>query len=528
MQASPSYEINPVRQPATLLILILASAWNLASADPTCESLAALTLPDTTITLAESVAAGSFLPPNPSRGPAGRPGVDFKGLPGFCRVAATIRPTSDSDIRIEVWIPSRKNWNGNFTGVGSGGLGGTIDHGALASALARGYAAATTDTGHDNSGPAGSFALGHPEKVIDYGYRSTHLTAVVGKQIVARYLGRAAAHAYFSGCSQGGQEALMEAQRFPTDYDGIIAGDPDYNQTHHEVGAHLWMLTALFADSGATLSADVANLVGHAVNDACDALDGVRDGVLENPRLCHFDPGVLQCKGGAGPNCLTAPQVEAIRKLWAGPDGATTGGYYPGLERGGEADAWRGWIASPSPEANGHGALGIPFFKYFVFGNPSWDFRTFNFTTDPPVLEQKLATALDATDANLAPFERRGGKLIHYHGFSDPDVPPGSSIRYYENVVRTLGGHAHVDSFYRLFMVPGMGHCGGGPGATSFDMLAPLEQWVEHGRAPEKIIASRIRDGSVTRTRPLCPYPQVAHYHGTGSTDDWHNFDCTI
>jgi feruloyl esterase len=499
-----------VRQEATVLILALASAWNPASADQSCEALARLTLPATTITLAESVSAGS----------------DIKGLPAFCRVAATIKPTSDSDIKIEVWIPSRENWNGKFAGVGSGGLGGTIDHGAMIPALVRGYAAAATDTGHDVSGPPGSFASGHPEKVIDYGYRSTHLTAVIGKEIVARYFGRAATHAYFSGCSQGGQEALMEAQRFPTDYDGIIAGDPDYNQTHHEVGAHLWTVATLFTNTGATISPDAALLVGHAVNEACDALDGVRDGVLENPRLCHFDPGVLQCKGAAGPTCLTAPQVDAVRKLWEGPDGATAVGYYPGLERGGEADTWRGWIASPSPEANGHGRLGIPFFKYFVFGNADWDFRTFNFKADPPLLEQKLATALDATDPNLAPFERRGGKLIHYHGFSDPDVPPQSSIRYYENVTRALGGPARVDTFYRLFMVPGMGHCGGGPGATSFDMLSPLEQWVEHARAPDQIVAARMTDGKVSRTRPLCPYPQTAHYRGVGSTDDAGNFDC--
>ncbi len=203
--------------------------------------------------------------------------------------------------------------------MGSGGLGGAIDYGAMVPALVRRYAVAATDTGHDDSGPAGSFALGHPEKVIDYGYRSTHLTAVIGKEIVATYFGHAAIHAYFSGCSQGGQEALMEAQRFPGDYDGIIAGDPDYDQTHHEVGAHLWMVDALLANSLTTISQDEASLIGRAVNEACDALDGVRDGVLENPRLCHFDPGVLQCTGTAGPNCLTAPQVEAIRKLWGGP-----------------------------------------------------------------------------------------------------------------------------------------------------------------------------------------------------------------
>jgi feruloyl esterase len=517
---------NFVIHPRSVLILTLAGVWNLACADQACESLAALTLPNTTITEAKSVAAGNFLLPKASGGTAGRRAPDFSGLPAFCRIAATIKPTSDSDIKIEVWLPLRENWNGKFAGVGSGGLGGAIDYGAMALPLVRGYASAATDTGHDDSAAPGSFALGHPEKVIDYGYRSTHLTAVIGKEIVARYFGRTVTHAYFSGCSQGGQEALMEAQRFPTDYDGIIAGDPDYDQTHHEVGAHLWSVAALFTGTGATISRDAATLVGRAVNEACDALDGVRDGVLENPRLCHFDPGVLQCKGAAAPDCLTAPQVAAVRKLWAGPDAATADGYYPGLERGGEADTWRGWIASPSPQTTGHGALGIPFFQYFVFGNPNWDFRTFDFRKDPPLLEQKLATALDATDANLAAFEQRGGKLIHYHGFSDPDVPPEASIHYYENVTRTLGGQGRVATFYRLFMVPGMGHCGGGPGTTSFDMLSPLEQWVEQARVPEKIIAARVTDGRISRTRPLCPYPQVAQYRGTGSTDDAGNFDC--
>ena len=313
----------------------------------------------------------------------------------------------------------------------------------------------------------------------------------------------------------------MEAQRFPDDYNGIIAGDADYDQTQHEVGAHLWVVSALFAKPGSAIPPAKAQLVGQAVNDACDALDGVRDGTLEDPRLCHFNPASLQCKGDDAPSCLTAAQVEAVRKIWDGPDATIGRHYYPGFARGGEAYTWARYFTADSAETGEHGSLGIPFFRYFVFSDPNWDFRTFNYQVDPARVE-KLAAAIDATDPNLAPFQQHGGKLIQYHGYDDPDVPAQESIDYYDSVVKALGGRNNTDSFYRLFMVPGMAHCEeGGVNATTFDMLSPLEHWVEQGKAPDQVIATRGQ-----RTHPTCPYPQVARYLGKGSIDEASSFAC--
>lgn len=458
------------------------------------------------------------------------PGVLGELVP-FCRIAAVLTPSVDSVIRVEVWLPSAERWNGRFKGVGSGGLGGPMPYTALAVGLGRGLAIAGTDTGHDDHSPPGVFALGHPEKIIDYGYRAIHLAALIGKTLTSAYYGRPARYAYFEGCSQGGQEALMEAQRYPSDYDGIIAGDPDYNQTHHEVGAHLWVVRTLYSDPRARLTAADAQLVGKTVNAMCDKLDGVEDGVLEDPRRCHVDPGVLQCRGVKREDCLTPPQVNAIRNLWAGPGNLISSSYYPGLERGGEAVLWGGWIASQSADANVHAKLGLPFFRYFVFDDPSWNFRSFDYRNEPEKIDKRFGSALDAVDPNLTAFMDHGGRLIQYHGFNDPDVPPRASIHYYEDVVRSLH-RMHVDprSFYRLFMVPGMGHCNGGPGANSFDMMTALEQWVEQGVAPDSILATKYMDDDpkkgALRTHPLCPYPETARYRGRGSPYEAQNFVC--
>jgi feruloyl esterase len=455
-----------------------------------------------------------------------------KTLPheSFCKVSVLLAPTPDSKIWVEIWLPDPDRWNGKFKGVGNGGLGGSIDFSALASGLAHGYATAATDTGHKGNPFDGEFALHHPEKIADYGYRATHLTATTGQRIVEEYYGRRAAHSYFEGCSQGGQEALMEAERFPQDYDGIIAGDPDYNQTHHEVGAHLWIPWVLFGERGATISKDQAEIIGRAVLDACDDLDGVKDGVLEDPRQCHFDPVALQCKTPKASHCLTVQQVASVRSVWEGPRKYLGTNYYPGLERGGEAETWIGWIASSAAVDNFHSKLGLPFFKYFVFADPTWDFRQFNFSKDPMAVDKAVSIRLNATSAALLQFKNRGGKLIQYHGYSDPDVPPLASIEYYQEVLKVVGTRKDVDDFYRLFMVPGMGHCRGGPGANTFDMLQALEAWVEHGRSPTHIVATKYVDDDlskpVVRTHPLCPYPQVAQYRG-GNPARLQNFECT-
>ncbi len=504
-----------------------------SAAAATCESLATLALPNTTIALAQSVPAGSFTAPN---------GQVFQNMPAFCRVAAAAHPTSDSNIQFEVWMPST-GWNGKFNGVGNGGLAGTISYSAMAPVLQLGYATASTDTGHTNAGGIGSFALGHPEKIIDFGYRAHHELAQKSKAIIAAFYGQGAKRAYYTGCSQGGQEGLMEVQRFPDDYDGAVVGDPDNFFTHHEIGAHLWITLTMFgSDPNGVIPISKDALIGNAVNAACDAKDGLSDGILNDPRRCHFDPSVLLCQPGQDPStCLTAAQVDAVKKVWSGVDREIHPGFYPGFERGAEATNWPGFISPSAPLTNIHSVLGLPFFKYFVFDDPNWDFHTFNFKTDVPLVLNKLvagqtmSSIFNSTNPDLEPFKRHGGKLIHYHGFSDDDVPPVNSINYYQSVV-AVEAEEHgprraleeTQDFYRLFMIPGMSHCSGGPGTDHFDALTALDNWVEHGVAPDKIIASHVTNGVVTMTRPLCPYPQEARYKGFGDPNDAASFVCAL
>ena len=414
----------------------------------TCESLSSLKLPETTITAAQSIPAGTYTAPD---------GQVFPNMPAFCRVAATLTPTSDSDIGIEVWMPA-STWNGKFEGVGNGGFGGAISYSAMAPAVQLGYAATSTDTGHVGSSYDGSFALGHPQKIIDFGYRSIHLMTVRGKQISDAFYGENAQHSYFDGCSTGGRQALMEAQRFANDYDGIIAGDPVAYYTHHHVGGNLWVVRQMFNNPASTVFTTQDTLLGNAVNAACDALDGVVDGVLNDPRLCHYNPEKLLCQGSKKPpTCLTAEQVEAVKNIWTGPDQIVhQHDYYPPFERGGEADGWPFSISPeppPAQQTDHHAEIGIPFFEYFVFDNPNWDFRTFNWISDPAYVENKvvvsgqtLASVLNSINPDLSQFQAHGGKLIQYHGFSDPEVPPLTSIDYFESVVNFPGRVNAVDA----------------------------------------------------------------------------------
>ena len=498
----------------------------------TCESLASLKLPETTITAAQSIPAGTYHAPD---------GQVFTDMPAFCRVAATLTTTSDSAIGIEVWMPA-SSWNGKFQGVGNGGFAGSIDYSALAPAVKLGYATVSTDTGHTGSATDGSFALGHPQKIIDFGYRSIHLMTVRGKQIATAFYGQDPQHSYFTGCSTGGRQALMEAQRFANDYDGIVAGDPVAYYTHHHVGGNLWVVWQMFNNPASTVFTTQDTLLGNAVNAACDGLDGVVDGVLNDPRLCHVNPEKLLCEDSQKPpKCLSAKQVEAVRNLWTGPDQMVhQRNYYPPFERGGEADGWPFTISPeppPAPQTDNHAAIGIPFFEDFVFDNPQWDYRTFNWNSDPAYVDNKvvvpgqtLASVLNSINPDLIQFRARGGKLIQYHGFSDPEVPPETSIDYFESVA-TLGDESseRTQEFYRLFMVPGMNHCKGGPGASMFDMLTPLVQWVEQDVAPGRVMATHVNSslaGGVEFTRPLCPYPQEAVYKGSGNPNDAANFVC--
>jgi Tannase and feruloyl esterase len=473
-----------------------------------CEDLSKLALPHTTITLAQSVEAGGFTPPGGGR--------QMSALPAFCRVAATLAPSADSDIKIEVWLPL-SGWNGKYQAVGNGAFSGAIGYAAMSSALARGYATSSTDTGH--AGGSGSFALGHPEKLIDFGWRAVHEMTSTSKAIIAAYYASAPKHSYWNGCSAGGRQAMMEAQRFPSDFDGIIAGAPGLDWTGRAAQA-VRIASALERDESSRLLQPQRELLHRAVIAACDTLDGVKDGLLENPTRCTFDPAAIQCRDGQTTECLTASQVNTARAIYASPQNPKTQRPITGLLPGSEL-GWTdlGWTASAR-------ATGLDQFRYLVFGDPAWTIQQFQFDRDIVRAEDVDAGALNALDPNLKPFIDRGGRLIQYHGWSDPQISPASSPQYYSRVLERLGGERAVSGAYRLFMVPGMGHCSGGEGPNTFDMMATLEQWVEQGKAPDRIVASHATGGRVDRTRPLCPFPQVAVFAGAGSTDEASSFVC--
>jgi Tannase and feruloyl esterase/Trehalose utilisation len=491
-----------------------------------CADLARRPLPNTTIASAEPFTAGSFTPPGTSS--------PITGLPPFCRVAGVIAPTSDSQIRFEVWLPLDR-WNGKFAGVGNGGWAGTISYPSLIEQLRRGYATASTNTGHE-AAPGlnmARFAFDKPEQLIDFAYRAHHETAMQGKALAEGLFGKAPERSYFVGCSSGGYEGLMEAQRFPADYDGIVAGAPANNWTRLMAG-DLDATLAMFQDPASLLTPAARGVLHRAALSTCDAADGIADGVLEDPRRCKFDPASLACSPTQDPaTCLTRPQIDAARRIYGGLKDPTNGAQlYPGLAPGSEP-FW------PNRDPANPFAIPISHYRWLVFGDPNWDWKTFKFT-DPGGYqaflkgEEKFASIMNATDSNLRAFRQRGGKLLQYHGWNDQLISPQNSIDYYENVLSLFGsGHpdraqtiTDVQSFYRLFMAPGMAHCGSGTGPNTFDMQTALEQWVERATAPERIIATRSVNGVVDRLRPLCPYPQMAVYNGQGDTNDAANFVC--
>jgi feruloyl esterase len=477
-----------------------------------CDSLTSLKLPDTSITVAQVVPAGQFSAP--AEGQAKGKGANaYADLPEFCRVAATIKPTNDSDIKVEVWLPAR-GWNGNFQGVGNGGWAGVISYRELGDALRGGYATASTDTGH--IGGRGTFALDHPEKLIDFGWRSEHEMTVKAKAVIQAFYGRAPKLSYWNGCSTGGRQGLKEAQMFPTDYDAVIAGAPA-NRT----AISLWIAAAVLKDPASYIPPAKYPMIHQAALAACDARDGLKDGLIDDPTKCNFDPKTLLCKGADSPSCLTAAQAEGAKKIYSPAVNPRTGqelfsSLVPGTELG-----WGVQAAGPDPSANIYDQ-----YRYVVFKDPNWDWRTFNFDSDVVRGDLPENLVMNATDPNLKPFFSHNGKLLLYHGWSDPNVPTLNTIKYYKSVADTMGGADKVSNNIRLFLEPGMGHCGGGEGPNVFDKVGALEQWVEHGKAPDELIASHSTAGKVDRTRPLCPYPQVAKYKGTGSIDDAANFSC--
>jgi hypothetical protein len=511
----------------TILLTAFVALTSTAARAADCTAMSSLKLPDTTITSAVAMPAGAFVPPY---------GDPVGELPAFCRVTGILHPTSDSHILFEVWLPE-KNWNRKFLGVGNGGFAGTIGYGSLAGNLRRGYATAGTDAGHQAEAEDASWAYRHPEKITDFGYRALHLTTDRAKTIARTYYGSSPSKSYFDSCSDGGREALMEAQRYPEDYDGILAGAPANNWTRM-LASGIDVQHASLADPAAYISSMKLPAITAAALASCDAADGLKDGILNDPRQCHFDPAVLLCKAGDALNCLTAPQVAALRKIYSGGQDSHGNLIFPGLMPGDEAGTWKSWITGSAPGGSNYIQN---YFRYMVYDDPAWNGLTASVDQALTTADQRTAGQLNSTDPDLSRFHARGGKLILYHGWNDPAISPLNTIAYYESVQSKLGKEK-ARTFVSLYMVPGMGHCAGGPGPSAFGQLGipsakgepfgiftALERWVETGVQPGSIVATKYTaDKKVEMTRPLCPYPQVATYNGTGDQADAASFSCRL
>lgn len=500
-----------------------------------CARLAGLSFEgNTTITSAEMIGSGTLTI---------SPTVSVSNMPPFCRVQGTSKPTGDSNIFFEVWLPQRDRWNERFLSAGEGGFAGSPNYtrngldGGMDELLRRGYATAGTDTGHKTADV--SWAVDHPEKAADYLYRAKHLVTVAAKGVIAAHYGKPARYSYFSSCSNGGRQGLIEAQRYPGDFDGLIIGAPWNYQSHSNAG-FVWNAQALSAP-GAAIPATKLPAITAAAMQACDGTDGLKDGVIANPASCRFDPAVLACKGAETSSCLTAPQLEALKKIYAGPKQSRTGAQlFPGFTVGSEV-SWTSMVDNLN-------AAGLPngYFANLVFENPSWDFKTFDFDRDMAKADEKVGRLGNATAVDYGEAIRRGVKIIQYHGWNDQTLQPAYSPQYYEEVARANGGIEATQRFYRLYMVPGMTHCYGGPGAPNFggvgqqipptrdarhDLQTALEAWVEKGTAPGDMVATKFADDkpatrTIQLTRPLCVYPAIPKYRGSGDPNDAASFVC--
>ena len=444
-------------------------------------------------------------------------------LPEHCDVRGVIWPEAGFAIK----LPTA--WNDRFEMVGNGGTAGAISMGAVDNALRKGFAAASTDTGHDAAKEAlATFAYVTPEnpnghrKFLDFAYLAVHETAVLSKQVIQAYYGTAPHYSYWVGCSTGGRQGLQEAQRYPQDFDGLVVGAPGLYNTGNSM-RRIWIGQSQ-AGAGA-IPSEKLPLLTRAIYEKCDALDGLKDGLIDDPRRCKFDPSrdAPKCSDADSADCFTGPQIEALGKIYGGPHDSKGKLLFPGEPVGSEP-VWPDNLIAPNKTVLPRAESQMKFAMLDPPPGPSWTYTMFNFDTDPPRLA-KAAAALNARNPDLAPLKKRGGKIVQYSGWADQQVNPFPGIEYYETVSKRLGAAATRD-FYRLFMVPGMFHCNGGPGCNTVDWLAAVMDWVEKGAAPAQLTGAHVEHGTTTRTRPLCPYPQVARYKGTGSIDEAANFMC--
>jgi hypothetical protein len=510
-----------------LLLGLLGSASVVFGAD--CGALKQLQLPDTTITMAEAVTSGEVSGPEIAK--------PLRELPPSCRVTGILHPSSDSVIRFEVWLPE-SDWNQRYLGVGNGGFAGSIGYQSLAGNLKRGFATAGSDAGHQATGEDASWAYQHPEKIKDFGWRAVHLTAQRAKDIIKTYYAKPASKSYFDSCSDGGREALMEAQRFPEDYDGILAGAPA-NAWTHLISSGMSITQQTMSDPAGYISNLKLPAVQRASLAACDASDGVKDGFLSDPAKCHFDPSVLLCKEQDSIDCLTKAQVHSLEAFYGGGKDGQGKSFFPGYVMGDET-GWSDWVLGNGPGASSGVQYVQNYFRYMVTDDPKWNILTADVGSSLQEAVKKTAAELDSTNPNLSGLHKRGGKLILYHGWDDPAISPWNTIAYYQSVQKTMG-EADASKFVRLYMVPGMEHCVGGPGPSAFGQLGiattsgpkygafdALVDWVEKDTSPDTVIATKYGpDNKAIMTRPLCPYPEVAKYKGTGDTNDATNFACS-
>ena len=517
--------------------LLLSSAF--ATAD--CLELVKQKLPGAEILHVNQESAGSFNAPD---------GTTHTDLPSFCRVNGVSRPTADSHIHWEVWMPA-SNWSGRFYQVGNGAFAGSIRYSALSWGMRGGNAVAATDNGHQAHPLDASWALRRPEKIKDYGYRSLDETTRSAKALINAYYGTAPKYSYFSGCSDGGREALVQVQRFPQSWDGVIVGGPFWIK---QLIGSMWASKVMSDTPGGELPHSLLPLIEAAALKSCSPAAEVVNGIAGDPRHCRFDPATLVCREGQAQDCITEAQAQSLRKIYEGARNPRTGevlhrGPVASLES--QATNGEGWdvIVGSDPGRTLGTRFAEHFFKYMVFDDPQWTFRQFDFDSDVErthnkvIAGESLQSVIDPIKTDLREFQNKGGKVIFYAGWGEPAATPGSVIQYYEDVSQHSGGMNRTQEFMRLFLVPGMLHCFGGPGPNAFGQRLPalredaqhdirhaLQAWVEEGRAPEQIIGTKyVGDDpkkGVAFTRPLCPFPKVARYTGTGSKNQAESFRC--
>ena len=493
----------------------LLATWAAPAAAAECGDLARLALPNGKVTSAALVAPGAFQQP---AGPGAPPGVGagaYADLPQFCRVQATLAPSGDSDIKVEVWLPSA-GWNGKFVGIGNGIWAGQLSYSQLADPLKRGYAVATTDTGHSGNGLTAEWAIGHPEKLVDFGHRAVHEMTVTAKRAIAAFYGRAPEKSYWNSCSTGGRQGLMSAYRYPEDYDAISAMAPA-NPMTDLMAQSMWAGWQPNRAPGAMVPVPQMAAVHRAAVAQCDKDDGLEDGLIGRPEACRFDPGSVEG--------LTDAQVETLRAIYRGPPGL------PGWPVGSELQL-AALTQGPQPFP-----VALTYYSMLVFGDqPDWDWKSFDYERDTLRGREYGAGILDVPAAGLSEFFARGGILLMSHGWSDGLIPATNALRFYDQLMPTLNPDAAASQF-RLFMAPGMDHCAGGEGPSEFDTLGVIDEWATSGTAPQRILATRPTAAAgipgapagpprAPMSRPLCPYPQYARYEGSGDPMAADSFTC--